>query len=180
MDKNIPNYLTIMRIIIIPIIVMTFYFEDSWLAHVTAATLFAIASITDFFDGYIARKFNLISNMGIMLDPIADKVLVGTVILMIVSHGMADEIPCLLILARELTVAGLREFLAQVHISVPVTRLSKIKTCIQMLALTLILLGSKGSLIPAMDIIAHITLWVAAILTVFTGISYLKASSKYL
>lgn len=179
MDKNIPNYLTIMRIIIIPIIVMSFYVEDSWLAHVTAATLFALASITDFFDGYIARKFNLVSNMGTMLDPIADKVLVGCVILMIVSHNRADEIPCLLILARELTVAGLREFLAQVHVSVPVTKLTKIKTFIQMLALTLILLGSTGSLIPALDIIAHITLWLAAILTLVTGVSYLKASSRY-
>lgn len=178
-DKNLPNYLTIARIVAIPAIVMTFYFEDSKFAHRIGAIIFVLASITDFFDGYLARKLDLISSFGQMFDPIADKVLVGCVMLMLVKDGLADEIPCLLILAREFTVAGLREFLAQVRVSVPVTQLAKLKTTIQMIAITMLILGSTGSGIALVEIIGHICLWVAAILTLVTGFSYLKASSKY-
>jgi len=178
-DKNIPNYLTILRMVAIPIIIMTFYFEDSKFAHRLGAVIFAIASVTDFFDGYLARKFNIVSSFGKMFDPIADKVLIGCVVVMLVKDGRADEVPCLLILAREFTVAGLREFLAQIRVSVPVTRLAKLKTTIQMIAITMLLLGSVGSGIAYLDIIGHIFLWIAAILTVITGYSYLQASSKY-
>lgn len=179
-DKNLPNYLTILRVIAIPVIVMSFYFEDSKFAHRLGAAVFTLASITDFFDGYLARRYNLVSKFGAMLDPIADKVLVGCVILMVVKYNKADEIPCLLILAREFTVAGLREFLAQVHVSVPVSRLAKVKTAIQMMALIMLILGSTGSGIESLDAIAHMFLWVAAILTIITSFSYLRASSNYL
>ena len=178
-DKNLPNYLTIVRIAAIPIIVMTFYFENSKLAHRLGATIFALASITDFLDGYLARKFNLVSSFGKMFDPIADKVLVGCVLVMLVKEGIADEIPCLLILAREFTVAGLREFLAQVSVSVPVTQVAKVKTAIQMTAITILILGSKGSGIALLDLIGQVGLWISAILTLVSGFSYLKASSKY-
>jgi CDP-diacylglycerol--glycerol-3-phosphate 3-phosphatidyltransferase len=177
--KNIPNYLTIGRIAVIPIIVMTFYLDNSKFAHRIGATLFVLASITDFFDGYIARKFNLVSSFGKMLDPIADKLLVGCVILMLVKRELADEIPCLLILAREFLVAGLREFLALIRVSVPVSRLSKVKTFMQMFALSILILGSKGSGISYFDLLGQITIWVAAILTVVTGFSYLKACKQY-
>lgn len=179
-DRNLPNYLTILRIIAIPVIVMSFYFEDSKFAHRLGASIFAIASITDFLDGYLARKYNLVSKFGAMLDPIADKVLVGCVLLMVVKYNKADEIPCLLILAREFTVAGLREFLAQIRVSVPVSRLAKVKTAIQMVALTMLILGSTGSGIHHLDLIAHIFLWVSAVLTIVTSFSYLQASSSYL
>jgi CDP-diacylglycerol--glycerol-3-phosphate 3-phosphatidyltransferase len=178
-DKNLPNYLTVARIAAIPVIVLTFYFEDSKLAHRVGAIIFILASITDFFDGYLARKFNLVSSFGQMFDPIADKVLVGCVLVMLVKEGIADEIPCLLILAREFTVAGLREFLAQVHVSVPVTRLAKAKTTIQMVAITMLILGSTGSGISSLDLIGHVFLWISAILTIVSGFSYLQASSKY-
>jgi len=178
-DKNIPNYLTILRMAAIPIIIMSFYFEDSKFAHRVGGIVFAIASVTDFFDGWIARKYNLVSSFGRMFDPIADKVLVGCVLIMLVKAGRADEIPCLLILAREFVVAGLREFLAQVRVSVPVTHLAKVKTTIQMIAMTMLLIGSTGSGIESLDLIGHISLWIAAILTLITGYSYLKASSKY-
>ena len=115
-----------------------------------------------------------------MFDPIADKVLVGCVLLMLVKFGRADEVPCLLILSRELVIAGFREFLAQVRVSVPVTRLAKTKTFIQMVAMTMLLLGSTGSGIEYLDLIGHICLWIAAILTIITGYSYLKASIKYI
>ena len=178
-DKNLPNYLTIIRMLAIPIILMSFYFEDSKFAHRLGGIVFALASVTDFFDGYLARKYNLVSSFGTMFDPIADKVLVGCVLMMLVKDGRADEVPCLLILARELIVAGLREFLAQVQVSVPVTLLAKIKTSIQMIALTALILGSTGSGIDSLDFIGHICLWIAAILTLVTGYSYLKASSKH-
>lgn len=180
MDKNVPNYLTILRMVAIPIIIMSFYFEDSKFAHRLGALVFVLASLTDFFDGFLARKYNLVSSFGTMFDPIADKVLVGCVILMLVRFGRADEIPCLLILSREFVVAGFREFLAQVKVSVPVTRLAKTKTFIQMLAMTMLLLGTTGSGIEYLDLIGHIFLWVAAIVTIITGYSYLKATIKYI
>ena len=178
-DKNIPNYLTIIRLVSIPIIVMTFYFEDSKFAHRVGGIVFAFASVTDFFDGYLARKYNIISSFGKMFDPIADKVLVGCVLVMLVKDNRADEIPCLLILAREFVVAGFREFLAQVQVSVPVTRLAKVKTTIQMVAMTMLIVGSVGSGIASLDLIGHISLWIAAILTLVTGYSYLQACSRY-
>lgn len=180
MDKNIPNYLTIVRIISIPIIIMSFYFDNSKSAHRLGAVVFAIASFTDFFDGFLARKYNLISSFGKMFDPIADKVLVGCVLLMLVKFNRANEIPCLLILAREFVVAGFREFLAQVRVSIPVTWIAKIKTCIQMIAITMLLIGSSGSGIESLDFIGHVCLWITAILTLASGYSYLKASIEYI
>lgn len=181
-DKNLPNYLTILRILVIPVIVASFYFEDSRSAHQIGALLFAFASITDFFDGYIARRFNFVSNFGQMFDPIADKLLVGAVIVMLIKYkkiGQIGEIPCLLILTREFLVSGLREFLAQIKVSVPVSRLAKIKTFTQMLALILLILGSKGSGIDQLDLIGQIFFWLAAILTFITGFSYFIACRKY-
>ncbi len=179
MIKNIPNILTVTRIAVIPIIVLTFYFEDVVFAHRLGAGLFVLACVTDFLDGYLARKFNLQSSFGIMLDPIADKLLVASVLLMLVKFDRAQELPCLLILTRELTVAGLREFLAQVHVSVPVSELAKVKTAVQMVALAILILGSKGSGMEYMDIVGQVTIWIAAILTVVTGYSYFKACTKY-
>lgn len=178
-DKNIPNYLTIIRILAIPIIVVSFYFEGSVFAHRVGAMVFAIASITDFLDGYLARKYRIVSSFGQMFDPIADKVLVGCTLLMLVKFGRAGEIPCLLILARELVVAGLREFLAQVKVSVPVTRMAKVKTFVQMTAVTLLIIGPIGSGLEWLDYIGHALLWGAATMTLLTGYSYLKACSKY-
>jgi CDP-diacylglycerol--glycerol-3-phosphate 3-phosphatidyltransferase len=179
-DKNIPNYLTIFRIVIIPFIIFSFYLDDSKFAHQFGAALFLIAGITDFIDGYVARKFGLISRFGQMLDPIADKLLIGSVIIMLVKKNLAPEIPCILILSREFLVSGLREFLAQIKVSIPVSRLSKVKTFMQIAALFILILGVKGSGIDSLYIIGNIFLWISAILTLITGFSYLKASIKYL
>ncbi|CAM81024.1 CDP-diacylglycerol--glycerol-3-phosphate 3-phosphatidyltransferase [Orientia tsutsugamushi] len=179
LTRKIPNILTATRISIIPIILITFYFDDVIFSHQLAATLFVIAGITDFFDGYIARKLNLHSSFGRMLDHIADKLLVGSILIMIVKFRRAQELPCLLILCREFLVAGMREFLSQIKVSVPVSRLAKIKTTCQFSALAILLLGSKGSGIHMLDIVGQITLWIAAILTIITGYSYLKACIKY-
>ena len=179
MYKNIPNILTMLRILIIPIIVVTFYFDDKVFAYQIASGLFILAGVTDFLDGYLARKYKLQSKFGIMLDPIADKLLIGSVLIMLVKFDRAEEIPCLLIMIREFAVAGLREFLAQVRISVPVSNIAKVKTFMQIIALAVLLLGSKGSGIEAMDSFGAMLLWVTALLTIFTGYSYLRASRKY-
>jgi cardiolipin synthase len=178
--KNVPNILTIVRIITIPLILLTFYFEDIEFAHKLSAALFIFAGITDFLDGYIARKFDLQSNFGKMFDPIADKVLVGAILLMLVKFRKIQELPCILILTREFVIAGCREFLAELRVSLPVSSLAKIKTVIQMVALFVLLLGSKGSGIENLDLIGKVLLWLAAILTIVTGYSYLKAMAKYL
>jgi cardiolipin synthase len=178
--KDIPNIITLFRIITIPIIIVTFYFDDLVFAHRLGALLFAIASLSDFFDGYIARKFNIVSGFGKMFDPIADKVLVGTVLLMLVKFRKIEVLPCILILAREFVVSGLREFLAEIKVSVPVSTLGKIKTFVQMGSITLLLLGSKGSGIESLDFIGQILLWSAALLTIVSSYSYLKASRDYM
>ena len=177
--KHLPNILTAVRIGVIPIIVLTFYFDDTTFAHQLSAFLFLIACITDFFDGYIARKFNIESNFGKMLDPIADKILVGTILIMLAKFEKVNELPCILILTREFAVAGLREFLAEIQVSVPVSRLAKIKTFIQMAALFILLLGTQGSGIPYLSEFGQIVLWIAATITLFTGWSYFRAAIRY-
>ncbi|MGC0372215.1 MAG: hypothetical protein DGJ47_000923 [Rickettsiaceae bacterium] len=178
-DKNIPNYLTILRMISIPLIIMTFYLDDYIFARRLGGSIFIAASLTDFLDGYIARKFNIVSRFGKTFDPIADKVLVACVLLMLVKNGRANEIPCLLILAREFIVSGLRESLIRSKISVPVSNLAKTKTVLQMTAITILIIGTKGSGIPYIDEIGSLMLWVSTILTLISGYSYYKSCSQY-
>jgi CDP-diacylglycerol--glycerol-3-phosphate 3-phosphatidyltransferase len=102
------------------VIVVAFYFDDVVFSHQLSAALFLLASLTDFLDGYLARKYSLETNFGRMLDPIADKLLIGAVLIMLVKFHKANEIPCILILMREFFIAGLREFLAEIRVSVPV------------------------------------------------------------
>ena len=178
--RNVPNIITVIRIITIPIIIVTFYFDDKVFAHRFGAILFAFASISDFLDGFIAKKYKLISNFGKIFDPVADKILVGTVLLMLVKFRKVDVLPCILILAREFLVSGLREFLAEIRISVPVSNMAKVKTTIQMMSITLLILGSKGSGLWLMDIFAQSCLWISAIITIITGYAYLHASQGYM
>lgn len=177
--KNLPNYLTFFRICVIPVIIITFYFDDKVFAHRLGAFLFLLAAITDFFDGHIARKYHLESNFGRMLDPIADKLLVGAVLLMVVKFNKANEIPCILILMREIFITGLREFLAELHVKVAVSKLAQVKTTMQMVALFFMLLGSVGSGLIWLDDFAHYVLWAAAILTLITGYHYFRACLRY-
>ena len=181
MKFNIANFLTIARIIVIPIIVICIYLKSpfyGWMAFI----LFCIASITDYFDGYIARIRNEITNFGTFLDPIADKLLVAAVILILTSKGIIadwETIPALIILLREIAVSGLREYLAGIKISVPVSRIAKLKTSIQLIALALLILSeSQISLLPIV-FIGKIALWAAGILTLYTGFDYLKSGIKH-
>ena len=145
--KHIPNFLTTFRIVIIPILILSFYIPGM-VANVVAALLFAIAAITDYFDGYFARTMKAQSNFGKCLDPIADKLLVIVAIVMLINFSNKSPwilIPGLIIICREVLVSGLREFLAEIRVSVPVSKLAKYKTMVQMVAITGLLLGEKGS-----------------------------------
>jgi cardiolipin synthase len=179
---NLPNILTLSRIAIIPMVVATFFF-DSHSMRWTACALFTLAGITDFFDGYLARREKQVSKFGRFLDPIADKLLVVSVLMMIVAFdrvGPWSYLPALVILLREITVSGLREFLAELRIGLPVTKLAKAKTTVQMVALGFVIVGSASpSWIPA-ELIGEIGLWIAAVITLITGYDYLKAGLQHM
>tara|TARA_B100000965_G_C19592818_1_gene758718 strand:- start:1410 stop:1958 length:549 start_codon:yes stop_codon:yes gene_type:complete len=181
MNFNFSNLLTILRIIVIPIIVICIYLQGpfyGWIAFV----LFCIATITDFFDGYIARLRNEITNFGTFLDPIADKLLVAAVILILTSKEIIadwETIPALIILLREIAVSGLREYLAKIKVSVPVSKISKIKTSFQLIALALLILTESGITIVPIFIIGQFALWIAGLLTLYTGYDYLKSGLRH-
>ncbi len=178
---NLPNILTLLRIAVIPVVVALFFF-DSPTIRWTACALFTLAGITDFFDGYLARREKLVSRLGRFLDPIADKLLVASVLLMIVAFdrvGPWSYLPALVILLREIMVSGLREFLAELRVSVPVTKLAKAKTTVQMVALGFLIVGSAApSWIPA-ELIGEIGIWIAAAITLITGHDYLRSGLAY-
>ncbi len=179
MRVNLPNILTFSRIGSIPVIV-GLMFLPSPLGNWLPFGVYTYACLTDFFDGYLARAWQQQSAMGQFLDPIADKLLVSAVLLMLVASDAivgVTVIPAVVILFREILVSGLREFLAEVQIKVPVTVLAKWKTTIQMLALGFLLVGVAGpdfGPVSTMQI-GIVGLWIAAALTVGTGYDYLKA-----
>ena len=182
MNLNLPNWLTLSRIGVIPPLMALFYW-DSPLAGWVSCGLFTIAGITDFFDGYFARTRNEHSLLGRMLDPIADKLLVASVILMLVAFGRAPLFAAVVILCRELLVSGLREFLAELRVGMPVSRLAKWKTVIQMVAIGFLLVGATGPVFfhPAVTtvLIGEVLLWMAAVLTLVTGFDYLRLALKH-
>ncbi len=181
MKLNLPNILTLSRILVIPIIVILIYLKGpvyGWIAFF----LFCLASITDYFDGYLARIRNEISNLGTFLDPIADKLLVAAVILILTSKGIIadwETIPALIILLREIVVSGLREFLAGIKVSVPVSKIAKLKTSLQLIALGILILSESGISFLPIILIGKIALWSAGILTLYTGYDYLKSSIRH-
>lgn len=181
--QNIPNYLTYFRIVVIPLLVFAAYLRLDWLC----ALLFFLAGVTDWLDGYVARLLKAQSNVGRFLDPIADKLLVATSLILLVSHkragfdmGQAMIIPAILIVCREILVSGLREYLAELRVSVPVSRLAKYKTAVQMAAIFLLLLGPDSPDWLQAGIIGNILLWAAAILTLVTGYAYCKIGWKHM
>ncbi|MCC7260777.1 MAG: CDP-diacylglycerol--glycerol-3-phosphate 3-phosphatidyltransferase [Alphaproteobacteria bacterium] len=182
MIKQLPNILTGSRIVVIPLFVGAFYLGGTWSYWLTSS-LFAYASLTDFFDGHLARALKAQTKLGRVLEPIADKLLVAAAILMLVHFDRIDGIDtlaALAILCREILVSGLREFLAEVNVSVPVSSLAKFKTAAQMFALWFLLLA------PALPSWLHlfefgqILLWIAAILTLLTGYAYLRTGLKHM
>lgn len=184
--KQLPNYLTYLRIAVIPALILVFFLKGDW-SYYLSALLFMIAGITDWLDGYVARAFSAQSAIGRFLDPIADKLLVATALLLLVSgerasygEGRAMIIPAIAIVCREILVSGLREFLAEIRVSVPVSRLAKWKTGMQMLAIFLLLLGAGGPDWLSAGILGNVLLWVAALLTLVTGYAYLQTGIKHM
>jgi CDP-diacylglycerol--glycerol-3-phosphate 3-phosphatidyltransferase len=179
---SLPNILTYGRILAIPAIIILLFPRDDfgrWLA----LALYVIASVTDYLDGYLARRWQQQSALGRMLDPIADKLLVATVILMLVGEGTIGGwslLAAIVILSREVLVSGLREFLAEARVSLPVTQLAKWKTAIQMVALGVLIIGPalQGS-VPYIIEIGLVLLWIAALVTIYTGYDYLRSGLRH-
>lgn len=182
MFKTIANRLTLSRIILIPVILILLVLPYGWSAW-SALTFFTIAALTDWLDGYMARRENQISRIGQFLDPIADKLLVSAVLLLLVYNRKIDGfsvLPAVIILLREVAVSGLREYLAGLSVRVPVSKLAKWKTTIQLVSLGFLIVGSDNTpfWLPA-SLIGDLLLWVAGGLTVLTGYDYWRASLKH-
>ena len=181
MLKKIPNILTIGRIILVPFFVLAFYLPGFY-GDLTAFAIFVIASFTDFLDGMLARMLGEESKLGELLDPIADKIIVATALILLVMDGTIrhyEVIAAIIILTREILISGLREFLAKGQIKLPVSNLAKLKTFLQMLAIALLLTGETGNKILNFEdynaqTIGIVLLWLSAFLTLFTGYEYLR------
>ena len=181
MLRKIPNILTIGRIIIVPFFVLAFYLPGFY-GDLTALILFIVASFTDFLDGMLARMMGEESKLGELLDPIADKIIVATALILLVMSGTIrhyEVIAAIIILTREILISGLREFLARGQIKLPVTNLAKLKTFLQMVAITLLLTGETGNKILNFQdynaqTIGIVLLWLSAFLTLYTGYEYLR------
>jgi cardiolipin synthase (CMP-forming) len=183
---TLPNVLTLSRVAVIPVFVGLFFLESTagqWMA----CALFTLAGITDFFDGYLARSRGQLSAFGTFLDPVADKLLVASALLMMVGFGQIADlaiIPAVIILCREIMVSGLREYLAGLSISLPVSKLAKWKTTIQMIAIGILILGDAAhpTLSEAFPVrlIGESGLWIAAVITLITGYDYLRAGLRHM
>ncbi len=181
MKIKIPNYLTIGRIIIVPIFVFAYYLPGFY-GDVIPFALFVLASFTDFLDGLLARMYKEESKLGELLDPIADKIIVATALILLVMDGTVknyEVIAAIIILTREILISGLREFLAKGKINLPVSNLAKAKTFLQMFAISALLTGETGNKILNFQdynaqTIGIILLWLSAFLTLYTGYEYLR------
>lgn len=178
---NLPNALTFLRILLVPIIVaLVFIPQDA--ARWIALALFALASITDYVDGYLARLMSSQTALGRLLDPIADKILVAAVLLALAGTDDLRSwalVPAILILCREIVVTGLREFLAECRVPLPVSRLAKWKTALQLVAIAFIIIGPVATGLRA-ALIGDVLLWVAGGLTLVTGLDYLIVGFRHI
>jgi cardiolipin synthase len=177
---SIPNLLTLSRMAMLPVFLLLFSLEESWGAWAAWLGLFVyiLCALTDFLDGYLARKWNQISALGTFLDPISDKIFVACLLVMLAGYGRLPDfwmVPALIILAREFLISGLREYLGPQDIKLPVTVLAKWKTAAQMLSLGFLIIGP---FIPYGLIIGLWLLNLAALLTVITGLGYARAALK--
>lgn len=194
---TLPNMLTLSRIVAIPLLAFLLWWPGWEAGYLMAFVLYCLMGITDYFDGYLARTSGAVSKLGIFLDPIADKIMVASVILVLAAQGVLrgpyvgdmHVIAGLIILVREIAVSGLREFLGGLQVSVPVSRLAKWKTTFQLLALGSLILGQG---LPSWNVmlgtleanvphtVGLVTLWAAAAMTVITGWDYLRVGLKHM
>jgi cardiolipin synthase (CMP-forming) len=180
---TLPNLLTLSRIVALPLLVWLLWWPDWAAGYLGAFVLYCLMGVTDYFDGYLARSNGAVSKLGIFLDPIADKIMVASVILMLVATrwvGGVHVIAGLVILLREIAVSGLREFLAQLQVSVPVSKLAKWKTTLQLVALGALILGGGVPASPWVLDVGLLALWGAAVLTLVTGWDYLRVGLRHM
>ncbi len=184
---TLPNLLTLSRIFTVPLLVALLWPAEVGARWTTgywlAFALYCLMGITDYFDGYLARAQGTVSKLGIFLDPIADKIMVGAVILMLgATRDIAGIhiVAAMIILLREIAVSGLREFLAGLQVSIPVSRLAKWKTTFQIIALGSLILAGAVPTYPFVQYVGIATLWAAAILTLITGWDYLRVGIRHM
>lgn len=179
---TIPNIITFIRIILIPIILYLLFSENQNIV-LLAGGLFIISSISDYFDGYLARVLNQSSKLGTLLDPIADKLLIASVIVVLVDTNVISNlhvIPAIIILLREIAISGLREFLAKMNTDMPVSRLAKYKTTFQMVSLSILIISLGFQLNDFLWNLGIVTLWIAAIITLLSGYNYMAKGLKHI
>ena len=194
---TLPNLLTLSRIVAVPLLAALLWWPDWRLGYGLAFALYCLMGITDYFDGYVARSYGAVSRLGAFLDPIADKIMIAAVILVLAAQGVLrgpyvgdmHVIAGLVILIREIAVSGLREFLGGIQVSVPVSQLAKWKTTFQMICFGALILGNAtpwwlvrigGLIMNVPHTVGLITLWAAAALTVITGWDYLRVGLKHM
>ena len=194
---TLPNILTLSRILTIPLLAFLLWWPNWAFGYGLAFVLYCLMGITDYFDGYLARSSGAVSKLGVFLDPIADKIMVAAVILVLTAQGILrgpyvgdmHVIAGLIILVREIAVSGLREFLGGLQVSIPVSRLAKWKTTFQLVALGALILGGAlpgwnmmlgGVALNVPHTVGLTTLWAAAILTLLTGWDYLRVGLKHM
>ena len=185
---TLPNILTLSRILTLPLLAFLLWWPQWEAGYGMAFGLYCLMGFTDYFDGYLARSSGTVSKLGIFLDPIADKIMVATVILVLTAQGVLrgpyvgdmHVVAGLIILAREIAVSGLREFLGGLQVSVPVSRLAKWKTTLQLVALGALILGKALPAYHWIHLVGLTALWGAAVLTVITGWDYLRVGLKHM
>lgn len=184
---SVPNLLTLSRIFAVPLLVALLWYPGWELGWLLGFALYCLMGITDYFDGYIARSYGTVSKLGQFLDPIADKIMIAAVILMLAGtrHDAASItgihlIPALVILLREIAVSGLREFLAGLQVSLPVSQLAKYKTTFQIVALGALILAGAVPHFGWVKDVGLVSLWAAAALTLLTGWDYLRVGLKHM
>ncbi len=185
---NLPNILTLSRIVAVPLLAALLWWPGWHAGYALAFALYCLMAITDYFDGYLARTQGTVSKLGVFLDPIADKIMVAAVILVLTAQGAlrgpyvgdAHVIAGLIILIREIAVSGLREFLGSLQVSVPVSKLAKWKTTFQLVALGALILGEALPQMPWVHLLGLACLWSAAVLTLVTGWDYLRVGFKHM
>ncbi|MFC0283199.1 CDP-diacylglycerol--glycerol-3-phosphate 3-phosphatidyltransferase [Camelimonas abortus] len=181
---SLPNLLTYARLVAVPAVAGCLFWPQEHAMRWAALAIYVLAAVTDYLDGYFARAWSQQSAIGRMLDPIADKVLVAASLLMLCASGDIagwSLWAAIIILAREILVSGLREFLAGLHVSVPVSTVAKWKTTLQLVAVGFLIVGPAGdAVLPASSSIGVILLWAAALLTLYTGWDYMRAGVRRL
>ncbi len=186
MIPTLPNALTLGRVAAVPVIAALFFLDTPVGQWITLA-IFAVAAITDFLDGYIVRRYDQHTEFGRFLDPIADKLLIATTLMMMVAFGQIAGlaiVPAVVILCREILVSGLREYLAGIDVGLPVSWLARWKTAIQMIALGFLIIGDAAHPpVPEelpVRLIGEAGLWIAALITLFTGFDYMRIGLRHM